>query len=154
VRRSEREITSREEIDAIIRQCHVCRLGLCEDGQPYVLPMSFGYDGRSVFLHCASQGRKLDVLTRNPHVCVEFDLDDGLVRGDTACDWSQQYRSVLALGIAHRLAAREEKVAALVCLMAQYTDEPCSLPVDAVDRTVVLRVDITTITGKRSATSS
>lgn len=153
MRRSEREIRSREEIDAIIRQCRVCRLGLSEDGQPYVLPMSFGYDGQSVFLHCASQGRKLDVLARNPRVCIEFDLDDGLVRGETACDWSQHYRSVIAFGIAHRIEAHEEKVAALACLMAQYSDEPCSLPVDAVERTVVLRVDVTSITGKRSAPS-
>ena len=45
MRRSEREITNRTEIDAIIRSCQVCRVGLADGIEPYIVPMSFGYDG-------------------------------------------------------------------------------------------------------------
>ncbi|MFH0778167.1 MAG: pyridoxamine 5'-phosphate oxidase family protein [Candidatus Eisenbacteria bacterium] len=48
MRRSEREIRSRPEIDEIIRGSQVCRLGLALDGRPYVVPVSFGYDGSAI----------------------------------------------------------------------------------------------------------
>ncbi|HHJ98509.1 MAG TPA: pyridoxamine 5'-phosphate oxidase family protein, partial [Actinobacteria bacterium] len=34
-----------EECEALLRRAAVCRLGLIEGGQPYVVPVNFGYDG-------------------------------------------------------------------------------------------------------------
>jgi hypothetical protein len=51
MRRSDREITHRERIDEIIRGCEVCHLGMADRDQPYVVPVSFGYDGQDVYFH-------------------------------------------------------------------------------------------------------
>ena len=56
MRRNDREITDRRDIDEIIKRCRVCHLAMCDDGQPYVVPLNFGYDGRFLFFHTASEG--------------------------------------------------------------------------------------------------
>jgi nitroimidazol reductase NimA-like FMN-containing flavoprotein (pyridoxamine 5'-phosphate oxidase superfamily) len=42
MRKKEKEITNREEIDRIIRDAKICHLGLIADGRPYVVPVTFG----------------------------------------------------------------------------------------------------------------
>jgi hypothetical protein len=44
MRRTDKEIRSREEIDEIIRGSHVCRIAMAMDNMPYIVPVSFGYD--------------------------------------------------------------------------------------------------------------
>jgi nitroimidazol reductase NimA-like FMN-containing flavoprotein (pyridoxamine 5'-phosphate oxidase superfamily) len=68
MRRSEREIKDRAVIDAIIRQCLVCRLGLSDGEEPYIVPLCFGYDGEALYVHSASDGRKIDILRKNSRV--------------------------------------------------------------------------------------
>jgi len=74
MRRTEKEIENRAEIDSIIRRNQVCRVGLSEQGSPYVVPLCFGYDGESLYFHCAREGRKLDILRQNDKVCLETDF--------------------------------------------------------------------------------
>ena len=108
-------------MDAIMACCRVCRLGLCDEGQPYVVPVSFGYDGESVYIHGAGEGRKVEVLKRNSRVCLEFDLLNELVTAEQACSWTMRYESVVAFGRARFLDDAEEKHRALCCIMAQYS---------------------------------
>lgn len=153
MRRSEKEITDRSEIDAVIRRSKVCRLGLSDHGQPYVVPLCFGYDGHVLYLHCAGEGRKLDILRQNANVCVEFDVFEGVIEASKACQWGMRYQSVMGFGIARFIEDREEKRKALSLLMAQYTQDgfAVSIPEDAVTRTVIIRIDIRELTGKQSA---
>lgn len=152
MRRNDRQITDRAEIDAIIRGSTVCRLGMSDSGRPYVIPLCFGYDGRVLYLHSATEGRKLDVLRRNPRVCVEFDIPGDVVQNEDACSWSIGYRSVVAFGTARFLDEPEEKRKALALVMAQYArpGQEFSFSNTSVDRTVVLTVAISEITGKQS----
>ena len=142
MRRSEREITDRAEIDAVIGSCQVCRLGLCD--------MCFGYDGEFVYFHSAVAGRKLDILRRNPRVCVEFDQLLDLVEGKEACGWGMHYRSVVGTGTAEFVEGLEAKRAGLALVMAQYSDGDFSFPEGAVDRVSVFRVRLDQLTGKQA----
>ena len=63
--RNEREITDKKDIDDIIRRCRVCHLAMCDEGQPYVVPLNFGYDGGFLYFHAAPEGRKIDIIKRN-----------------------------------------------------------------------------------------
>ena len=56
MRRTDKEIPSRGEIDAVIRGCQVCRIALALENEPYIVPVSFGYDGASLFFHTAGSG--------------------------------------------------------------------------------------------------
>lgn len=151
MRRSEKRIDDRAEIDAVIRACRVCRLGFSDDGQPYIVPVCFGYDGTALYVHCAKEGRKTDILRRNNRVCVEFDILEGIVESDEACRCSARYRSVIAFGRARPVTAAVEKREALRWLMAQYSDRSFTFAAPAVDRVAILRIDIESVTGKQSS---
>lgn len=150
MRRKEREIQDREAIDAIIRECRVCRLGLTDGNEPYVVPLSFGYDGEAFYFHGASVGRKLDLLRQNCRVCVELDILDELRPSEEACRWSAGYRSVIGFGTAEILADVESKREALRIIMAHYSDGRYTFTDKALEGTVVIKVSIASITGKQS----
>ena len=61
MRKANREIIDKSAIRAIMEEALVCRIGLCDDGTPYVVPMNFGYDGVYIYLHSALAGRKLEI---------------------------------------------------------------------------------------------
>lgn len=83
MRRSEKEITDKTQIDSIIFRSKVYRLGLSDEGQPYIVPLCFSYDGKALYFHCAKEGRKIDILRKNSNVCFEFDIVEGIVEGGT-----------------------------------------------------------------------
>ena len=152
MRRHEREITDRTEIDRIIRESRAGRLGMCDDGRPYVVPLCFGYDGAAFYFHCAQEGRKIDALRKNPHVCVEFDRPMEVSGGEKPCSWGIRYESVIAFGTATPVEDLDEKKQALAHLMAQYAgpDKTFNYEDAPLDGTAVFRIDIERITGKAS----
>jgi nitroimidazol reductase NimA-like FMN-containing flavoprotein (pyridoxamine 5'-phosphate oxidase superfamily) len=150
MRRDEKEIKDRAEIDSIIRRSQVCRLGLSDNGQPYVVPLCFGYDGKVLYFHCAKEGRKLDILRRNDRVCFEFDVVAGLVEADQACNWGIRYQSVIGFGTAQVIEDVAQKRTALICLMAQYSRQAFVFPPDMLTRAAVVKIEIESLTGKQS----
>jgi len=150
MRRTEKKIGSRAEIDSIIRRSQVCRLGLSDHGSPYVVPLCFGYDGQALYFHCAREGRKLDILRQNDKVCFEFDIVEGLVEADQGCDWGIRYQSVIGFGRSRVVEKDADKKQALTLIMAQYSKRIFSFPPDAVSRTVVVKIEIESLTGKQS----
>jgi nitroimidazol reductase NimA-like FMN-containing flavoprotein (pyridoxamine 5'-phosphate oxidase superfamily) len=152
MRRNEKQITDRREIDRIIRKSSACRLGMSDGLQPYVIPLSFGYDGETIYFHCAHEGRKLNILRENPQVCVEFDIPGDITEAETACSWGFEYQSVIAFGTAYFVEKSDEKRKGLQLLMAQYSapGEVFSFSDNNVEKTTVIKVVIDEITGKQS----
>ena len=150
MRRREREIKDREVIDAIIRRCQVCRLGLSDGEEPYIVPLCFGYDGEALYFHCAPEGRKMDILRRNNRVCFEFDIPEGMREAEQGCRWGIKYRSVIGFGTAEMVDDKEGKRRALEIVMAQYSDKEYTFPDDVVTKTAVIKVVIARVTGKQA----
>jgi uncharacterized protein len=150
MRQAEREIKDRAAIDDLIKRAVVCRLGMVDGDEPYIVPMSFGYDGKSLFFHCAKEGRKIDILRRNDKVCFEMDLDVEPIKGDVACKWSMRYQSVEGVGRAYLLDDADGKRHALDLIMAHYTTGPFEYVERGFDLTLIIRVDIESVSGKRS----
>lgn len=150
MRRKDRQITDLTEIEAIIGRCRYCRLGLCHDNRPYIVPMSFGYRNKSVYFHSAREGRKLDILRQNPVVCVEFDTDCTIKIAEKACKWGFGYQSVIGSGNAVFLETPAEKKDALAIIMAQYATESFCFSDAEMDQVVVFRVDLDEICGKKA----
>ena len=150
MRRHKKEITDRAQIDAIIRESQVCRLAMTGPEGPYIVPLNFGYDGTTLYFHCAKEGQKMDILQANPQVCFEFDLVDELKEGKGLCSWSMSYRSVIGFGTVRFLDEPQEKQNALQELLAQYGGPRQELQEKAVTATAVFCVDIAKITGKQN----
>lgn len=151
MRRSDKEITDLGTIHAIVRGCQVCRLGLAVDGEPYVVPVSFGFDGESVYFHTAKQGRKIDMMAANPRVCVQFERRVELVTDDEdACAWTFRYESVIGFGIVTELVDEKGKTLGLNRIMKHYSGRDWTFGGPPLSATRVWRIDLDILTGKRS----
>ena len=148
MRRNEREITDRKDIDDIIRRCRVCHLAMCDDGQPYIIPLNFGYDGRFLFFHTAPEGRKIDIIKRNNRVGFEVDILHDIVTAEQACKWGAKYESVMGSGTAEIVDDLESKKEALEWIMRQYGNSAWDFKEEILKKTLVLRVRILEISGK------
>jgi len=150
MRRKDKEITDRTEIDAIIRRASVCRLALADQNQPYIIPLCFGYRENTLYFHSARSGKKLDILKKNNRVCFEFDIDCDTIKSDKACDWGMKYKSVVGFGTASLVEGFDLKCRALDIIMHQYSDRSFEYPETKVKNTVVIQVEIAHMTGKAS----
>jgi len=150
MRRHEKEITDKAQIEDVIRRAKVCRLGLCDQGQPYVVPLCFGYENDTLYCHSAPEGRKLDMIRSNPKVCFELDVDQEFVPGAIACKWSLSYRSVIGFGTAALIEDAAAKRRALDVIMAHYADGPFTYEDQTIERMVVIQVAVEHMTGKQS----
>ena len=150
MRGKDKEITDRKMIDSIIKESKVCRLALSEDDRPYIVPLSFGYDGTALYFHGALEGKKIDILRKNSNVCFEFDNDGEPIQSDKGCDWSVRYKSVIGYGKARLLEDMDSKLRALDIIMKRYSGKSFAYPEKTVEKTAVIRVDIETVTGKMS----
>jgi nitroimidazol reductase NimA-like FMN-containing flavoprotein (pyridoxamine 5'-phosphate oxidase superfamily) len=150
MRRAEKEIRSREEILAIVKRARIMRLGLVDGEEPYVVPLSYGFDGESLYFHCAREGRKLELIRSSGRVCFEMDELLSVVEAPEACGWGARYRSVIGTGRAVILSDREAKRHGLEAIMAQYSERCFAFPESQVDRTCVVRIDITSLSGKQA----
>ncbi len=150
MRRSDREITDRSEIEKILENAFVCHLGLADGDQPYVVPMNFAYKDGSIYLHCASSGRRLDVIRSNNKVCFQVELTPGTIieNGDQPCDWGTAFRSVIGFGKAEILETTEDKLMALTVFMGRFSGNKFSFPESEVAATTVIRIAIDEMTGK------
>jgi hypothetical protein len=150
MRRKDKEIGERELINSVISRSLVCHLGLCDEGLPYIVPMSFGYDGKVIYLHGAKEGRKIDIIRRNNTVCFEFDTDSEVKKSDKACSFTMKYRCVMGYGKASFVEEAEGKRKALEIIMKQYDEGRFTFPDEALEKIAVLAIEITEISGKKS----
>jgi nitroimidazol reductase NimA-like FMN-containing flavoprotein (pyridoxamine 5'-phosphate oxidase superfamily) len=151
MRRTKKEITDRQEMQAIIHASQVMRLALCLENEPYVVPLSFGYDGTSIFFHCAPEGLKLDILRKNPRVCCLF--EHGLAfepKGENPCAWGFAFSTVIAHGVASKVTEPDEKLAALQAVTDHYSASGERVPADKVGNVDVWKIEILEMTGKGS----
>jgi hypothetical protein len=151
MRRTDKAITEPALIAHIIAQAQVCRLGLAKDNMPYVLPVSFGYDGKALYFHTAKEGRKIDFMTANDRVCVEFEHDVQLIQNDTnPCTWSFSFRSVIGYGTVRELTDLADKRDGLNCMMRHYSGREWPFDAEDLEGIRVWRIAVESLTGKQS----
>ena len=150
IRRKDRELTDPVEIDRIFEKAVYGHLGLCDGGEPYVLPMNFGISKGAIYLHCASEGRKLDVARRNPRACFQVETDAELLPSPAPCGWGVAYRSAMVFGALSVVESEEEKAEALTAMMKKCAGEDFSqtFPPERLASVTVLRLDPDGRTGK------
>jgi nitroimidazol reductase NimA-like FMN-containing flavoprotein (pyridoxamine 5'-phosphate oxidase superfamily) len=153
MRRKDREITDFEDIKAIIGKSGVCRVAFFDEEYPYIVPLNFGYeeDGGQItlYFHCANEGKKLELLKRNPKVAFEMDCPEKFHDGEKACYSTMEFESVCGSGTLE-LCGDDEKIPALKRIMQQYSDKR-AFDFDAfeVKAVTVLKLKVNKLTGKR-----
>lgn len=113
VREADRAVYDRETVYRILDEGFLCHVGFVVDGQPFVIPTSYGRKDANLYLHGSAASRMLRQMQDGVAVCVTVTLLDALVLARSVFNHSMNYRSVVVLGRASLVMAREEKVAAL-----------------------------------------
>jgi nitroimidazol reductase NimA-like FMN-containing flavoprotein (pyridoxamine 5'-phosphate oxidase superfamily) len=153
MRKKEREVNDIESIELIISNSDVCRIAFADNNMPYIVTMNFGYSGGDnpcLYFHCANEGRKLDMIKKNNHVCFQMDTDHEVYGGDTGCDWGMKFSSVVGYGNISVVVDQRSRKAGLDCLMRHYAgDRDFTYDENVLARTTILRLDITEMTGKK-----
>lgn len=115
----ERGQYDREAIHAILDQSFLCHVGFVVDGQPFVIPTSYGRAGDVLYVHGSAASRMLRNLAGGIPVCITVTLLDGLVVARSLFHSSMNYRSVVVLGTAKLITDGEEKMRALRAVSEQ-----------------------------------
>lgn len=145
MRRKDREVTDAVRIKEIVETCRVCRLGLNDDGQVYIVPMNYGYAWEggelTLYFHCAPEGRRMSVLEKEPRVGFELDLcGDYIGEGDLPCAYGCRYASIIGSGTVEILSDPKEKLAGLKQIMRHVTGEEFTFTEQMAKGVAVLRI--------------
>lgn len=155
LRRVDREITDPTELAAVLRGGKFATIAMCQDGEPYLVTLSYGYDAErnALYFHMATTGRKVDALAADPRVCATIINDRGYQDG--IC--KHLYDSVVLTGRMSVIADPDEARHGMRVLIGHLEDEPEDVwERQALDREEtwrrlgVARLDIEEISGKAS----
>ncbi len=123
MRHKKYEIQDIAEIHKIIETGRVCRLGLCFNNTPYVVPLNYGYKDNELYFHSAPKGMKIDFMEKNNTVCFEIEAYVNIIQAEDACKWTTHYASVIGWGKVEFIKDVIEKKRGLDIIMQHYSDK-------------------------------
>jgi len=147
MRRKERECRDADFFQQVFTRSEVITLAFHDGEYPYSVALSFVEMTGALYMHCAQEGHKIDCLKRDPH--VHFTAHDYIGVNKKAA--TVLYRSIAGTGMAELVQDKEEKQLALTALARKY-DSACTLPVPdkMLDATGIIKINITSLTGKKN----
>ena len=118
IREPHRGVYDRATAYAILDEGFICHVGFIAEGQPFVIPTSYGRHGDALYIHGSSASRMLRGISGDQGipVCVTVTLLDGLVLARSIFNHSMNYRSVVVLGTATAVNDPAQKLEALRAL--------------------------------------
>jgi len=140
-----------EEAEKAARQvlagARVGFLGIHDADGPYVLPVSFAYDGEVVHLH-GGPGKKAAALASDARACLAVGDDPQLILADDPCSDNFRYRTVLVYGHVLEVTDVADKETGLRAIIAKYHPEKAgaSLRPETLAKTLVYRMEIRAMT--------
>lgn len=151
MRRKEKEVCSREVMERLLGSAQIIRIAMNDGGEPYVVPMLFGYRAGAIYLHSARAGRKVDVLRKGGLVCFEVEEAGEVQRKDAPCRWTLDYVSVIGWGEPRVIEDHDQMREGLDVIMEHYGGKaPFEYSEASLSKMLVVRIDISAMTCKRS----
>ena len=153
ITKREREVTDINEIKEILDKSMIVHVGMVDDGEPYVVPMNYGYTLENgelcIYLHGATVGRKIDIIKKNPKVFFEMECDVTPFEGKVACQYGTTYASVMGRGTAVVLENSADKIDGLTKFMKTQTGKDFTFDEKMVSIVNVIKITATDFTAKK-----
>ncbi|MBQ7782004.1 MAG: pyridoxamine 5'-phosphate oxidase family protein [Lachnospiraceae bacterium] len=153
MRRKDREITDMQEIAKILDACKTASIAMIDEGTPYVVPLSYGYelsDNQLVlYFHSAKEGRKIGVLKNNNQVCFTVFDEGEPLHAEIPCNSGYYYSSIIGNGTVEFIEQAEEKTYALGKMFAHQSGRKVVFTEEQAATVCVFKVISTDFTGKR-----
>lgn len=109
----EKAAYDRQTVHAVLDAGLVAAVGFVQDGAPVVVPMIYGRDGETIFLHGARKARAIRLLEQTEQACINVTLLDGLVYARSVFNSSMNYRSATVFGTPTLVDGSAEKLQAM-----------------------------------------
>ena len=111
MRRNDREVESHDWMMEVLDQGQWMELALAgKDGWPYIVPLNYGFSDDFIIIHCAKEGKKIDLLRENNKVAFNVAVDAEIIRHEEdPTKFSMKYKSVSGRGIAEFIEDRKER---------------------------------------------
>ena len=137
------------ECERILDSYDVGVLVTCRDGEPYAVPMNQAYHDGKLYFHCATTGKKLDMIRANPRVSyvVSREIGDPAVAEESRMchrDWE----SVIACGRARVVEDPDELRRAFLTFGRHY-DPSFEFSHRALENTRAIIIEIDSMTARR-----
>jgi nitroimidazol reductase NimA-like FMN-containing flavoprotein (pyridoxamine 5'-phosphate oxidase superfamily) len=136
----------------ILDEGFICHVGFDLEGQPFVIPTSFGRKDDSLYIHGSAASRMLRQAGEGIPVCVTVTILDGLVLARSIFHHSMNYRSLVVLGNAVVVEGVEQKLEALRVISEHIIpgrwDDVRQPTAQELKATTVLRLPITEFSAK------
>jgi len=152
MRRGDKEIKDKKKLEKILKETNFVTLALAKDNEPYVVSLSHSYDEEAecLYIHCASEGKKLDFMRGNPIVSGQAIIDHGYHAGEC----SHLYVSAVFKGKVEFIEDLEIKKKALGHMIQHQEKNPESLLTrlkvsqagSPLDKTIVAKIVIEELT--------
>lgn len=132
------EPLGKEDARRLLQEHYLGRLGCCVDGEPYVMPINYLFQGEDLYFH-SLPGQKITALRAHPQACLQVDE----IQDD------YHWRSVIAFGRYEEITEPEERAEWLAALFNRL---PHLTPVESKmtkgqDEVIVFRLCVERITG-------
>lgn len=148
MRRSDRQVSEEQAMKVLESGIHgiFCTMGV--DGYPYGVPLNYAVEDGVIYLHCATEGKKLQNLALNPKASLVVVGENEVL----AEKFSMRYESVMAFGTVSLVTDLEDKIKGLMALVRKYSPEFLEsgevYARSAAAKTTVLMMHIEHVTGK------
>jgi nitroimidazol reductase NimA-like FMN-containing flavoprotein (pyridoxamine 5'-phosphate oxidase superfamily) len=152
MRKVNQEIKDPKVLEEILSAAIICRVAMMDGDLPYIIPFNYGYREGNIYIHSAPEGKKINLIQQNKQVCFEVEDAAEIVKGEKACTWTTRYRSVVGYGTMEILSDDQSKQQGLEVIMAQHgAPELIEFNPKNLNRLVILKLSITSLTGKQSS---
>ena len=150
MRRSDKKIENRDELTGIMLAGKIIRVAFA-DSEPYVLPFNYAFDRDRIFIHCAREGRKLDIIKKDQRVAFEVSVDTGTIEAEQPCKFGFKYRCVIGKGAARFSTDINEITKGLDLIMKQISGKVRNIyDPDMLSKTGMIIIVIKELSGKKS----
>lgn len=155
MRKQSREMPAEWALEVLDKAPFITLSMTDSDGSPYAVPLSMARtDERTFYFHGALEGRKMEVLDRNPKVCLSAVTRCRPVVGPKDDSFTLEFKSAIAFGTAEMVTDREEKILGLKAVCQRFLPQHMGAFEAAVERsierTAVMKVTLSEPpTGKR-----
>lgn len=151
MRRNSQKLTDEESVSILQKATSGVLAVIGDEDYPYAVPLSYVYCDFKIYIHCATQGHKLDAIRKNSKVSFCVIEQDNIVPEK----FTTYFRSVIAFGKGRVIEDTEEKINAIRILAEKYcpdvTKEQYNAEVSsAIDRMAMIEITIEHMTGKEA----
>ena len=153
MRRHDKQVVEHEELVKPLKEAEYITLALCSDNKPYIVTISHGYDEENncIYFHSAREGKKIDIIRKNPKVWGQALIDKGYQQG--SCD--HLYHTTQFSGSVLFLEDLDEKEHALKTMIKKLDKEPekiieKQMQPSSIAKVYIGRIDIEEMTGKKA----